>query len=164
VKGVLAGHPSTVMPRLRLGTRQEALSRALRLDDAERAHLFDLARAAGPVARRQHRRAPTRIRPVVQRVVDSIGAPAILRGPYGDYVGANQLGRALYAPLFDSLEQPANTPASPSLTRPPSSSIRLGSRSVNVYTAEPASKTDEALRLRGTWAATLAEELAGGTP
>src|SRR5215217_2627906 len=31
----------------------EALARALRLDDAERAHLFDLARAAGPMAKRR---------------------------------------------------------------------------------------------------------------
>lgn len=32
--------------------------RALQLDDAERAHLFDLARAAGPVAKRPRRSAP----------------------------------------------------------------------------------------------------------
>ena len=86
----------------------EALARALQLDDAEPAHLFDLARATGPVAPRQRRPAP-RIRPVVQRVLDSIGAPAILRGPHGDYLGYNQLGRALYAPLFDSHEQPPNS-------------------------------------------------------
>src|SRR3984957_6562035 len=35
----------------------EALGRALQLDEAERAHLSDLARAAGP-ARRARRRAP----------------------------------------------------------------------------------------------------------
>jgi transcriptional regulator with XRE-family HTH domain len=87
----------------------EALGRALQLDDAERAHLFDLARATGPIAPRQRRTAPPRIRPVVQHVLDSIGAPAILRGPHGDYLGANQLGRALYAPLFDSHEQPPNS-------------------------------------------------------
>ena len=33
----------------------EALARALQLDDAERAHLFDLARAASPVASRRSR-------------------------------------------------------------------------------------------------------------
>ena len=35
----------------------DALADALRLDDAERAHLFDLARAAGPLAARRRRRA-----------------------------------------------------------------------------------------------------------
>ena len=30
----------------------EALARGLQLDEAERAHLFDLARAAGPTSRR----------------------------------------------------------------------------------------------------------------
>ena len=35
----------------------EALARALQLDDAERAHLFDLARAAGPMAKRRRRSA-----------------------------------------------------------------------------------------------------------
>src|SRR3954451_1425885 len=45
----------------------EALARALQLDDAERAHLFDLARAAGPIARPKHPRpVKTRVRPVVQ--------------------------------------------------------------------------------------------------
>jgi transcriptional regulator with XRE-family HTH domain len=66
----------------------EALSRALQLDDAERAHLFDLARAAGPVAPRQRRPAKPRIRPVIQRILDKLDAPAILRGPHGDYLGA----------------------------------------------------------------------------
>src|SRR5918998_4207503 len=36
----------------------EALARALRLDEAERAHLFDLARAARPAGARRRRRAP----------------------------------------------------------------------------------------------------------
>ena len=35
----------------------EALARGLGLDDAERAHLFDLARAAGPIRARAPRRA-----------------------------------------------------------------------------------------------------------
>jgi MmyB-like transcription regulator ligand binding domain len=35
--------------------------------------------------------------------------PATVRNTRGDYVGANQLGRALYAPLFESREQPANS-------------------------------------------------------
>ena len=87
----------------------EALARALQLDDAERAHLFDLARAAGPLDARRRRAAQPRVRPVVQRILDKLDTPAILRGPHADYFAANQLGRALYAPLFNSPEQPANS-------------------------------------------------------
>jgi transcriptional regulator with XRE-family HTH domain len=90
----------------------EALARALRLDDAERAHLFDLARTANPAAPRRRRAGGAdskQIRPVVQRILDSMTAPAIVRNSRLDYLGANQLGRALYAPVFDSREQPANS-------------------------------------------------------
>jgi hypothetical protein len=45
----------------------DALARALQLDDAERAHLFDLARAAQPLAPPPRRRtAKPRVRPSVQ--------------------------------------------------------------------------------------------------
>jgi len=87
----------------------EALASALQLDDAERAHLFDLARAANPVAPKRGRPTAQRIRPVVQRILDSIGTPAIVRNARVDYLAANGLGRALYAPVFESREQPANS-------------------------------------------------------
>jgi transcriptional regulator with XRE-family HTH domain len=87
----------------------DALARALRLDDAEREHLFDLARAAGPVAPRRRRSTHRAIRPSVQRVLDALDIPAVARAPYGYYVAANALGRALYAPLFDSVERPPNS-------------------------------------------------------
>ena len=87
----------------------EALARALQLDDAERAHLFDLARTANPATPRRRRPVAKQIRPTVQRVLDSITAPAIVRNSRLDYLGANQLGRALYAPVFESREQPANS-------------------------------------------------------
>jgi transcriptional regulator with XRE-family HTH domain len=88
----------------------EALAAALQLDDAERAHLFDLARAASPVAPRRRRRAvQQRVRPVVQQILDSIAAPATVSNMRADYLAANQLGRALYAPLFESREQPPNS-------------------------------------------------------
>jgi transcriptional regulator with XRE-family HTH domain len=88
----------------------EALARALRLDEAERAHLFDLARAASPVAPKRSRPAKKRVRPVVQRLLDQIEAPAIVSTVHGDYLAANALGRALYAPVFESPEQqPVNS-------------------------------------------------------
>lgn len=86
----------------------EALARALQLDDAERTHLFDLVRATSPVARRRSRPAGRRIRPVVQRLLDQIEAPALVASTHGDLLAANTLGRALYAPVFDSREQPAS--------------------------------------------------------
>src|SRR5205085_390534 len=87
----------------------EGIAGALQLDDAERAHLFDLARAANPVAPKRRRPAQQRVRPVVLRILDSISAPAIVRNSRVDYLAANPLGRALYAPLFDSPERPANS-------------------------------------------------------
>ena len=90
----------------------EALARALQLDDAERAHLFDLARTAGRVgvaSPRRSQKVKARVRPVVLRLLDQIEAPAIVSTAHGDYLAANALGRALYAPVFDSPEQPANS-------------------------------------------------------
>jgi transcriptional regulator with XRE-family HTH domain len=87
----------------------EGLARGLQLDEAERTHLFDLVRAANPVAPKRSRPVKQKIRPVVQRVLDQIATPATVRNARLDYVGANALGRALYAPVFDSREQPANS-------------------------------------------------------
>jgi transcriptional regulator with XRE-family HTH domain len=78
----------------------EALARALRLTEAERAHLYDLARAATAGSRRPA--VPQRVRPGVQRILDSMAAPALASNARMDYLAANRLGRALYAPLFDS--------------------------------------------------------------
>ena len=78
----------------------EALARALQLDDAEPVHLFDLARAAaraGVGSPQRSRPARKRIRPVVQRRLDQIEAPAIVSNVNGDYLAANARGRALYA-------------------------------------------------------------------
>jgi transcriptional regulator with XRE-family HTH domain len=76
----------------------EALAGALKLDDAERAHLFDLARAAQPTGapkRRRVRRA--RIRPEVQWTLDAItGAAAYVGNDRLDILAANSLGRALF--------------------------------------------------------------------
>jgi transcriptional regulator with XRE-family HTH domain len=82
----------------------DALAHGLQLDDAETAHLFDLARTANasPTARKPRKRAETGIRPSIQRLLDAItDAPALVRNNYFDYVASNALGRALYAPLFD---------------------------------------------------------------
>jgi transcriptional regulator with XRE-family HTH domain len=88
----------------------EALARALQLDEAERAHLFDLARAAGSTPRRRRRPAPQRVRPSVQRVLDAVtAAPAFVRNGRMDLLAANRLGRAFYSQHFDSPHRPANS-------------------------------------------------------
>jgi transcriptional regulator with XRE-family HTH domain len=86
----------------------EALARALLLDDAERAHLFDLARAASPVSTPRRRRTQKGLRPAVQRILESMTAPAAVHNARLDYIAANDLGRALHAPVFESRELPVN--------------------------------------------------------
>jgi transcriptional regulator with XRE-family HTH domain len=89
----------------------EALARALELDDAERAHLFDLARAAQPTgARPRRRQAKQRVRPEVQWTLDAItGAAAFLGNERLDLLAANQLGRALFSELYAAPARPVNS-------------------------------------------------------
>jgi len=78
----------------------EALASALQLDESERAHLLDLARAAN-ASNRQRRTPPNQhLRPGVQRILDSIGAPAYVRNNRLDLLGVNRLGRALLSDLY----------------------------------------------------------------
>ncbi len=88
----------------------EGLAGALQLDEDERVHLFDLARLANAGVKVMHRNVPTRVRPGVQRLLDAItGAPAWVRNERGDVVATNELGRALYAPMFAGPGRPVNT-------------------------------------------------------
>lgn len=85
-----------------------AVARALRLDEAEREHLFNLARAARPV-RTARRRARTAVPASIQRVLDSMtGAAAFVRTGRLDIVATNALARALYAPVLDEPAYRAN--------------------------------------------------------
>jgi len=87
----------------------ESLAKALQLDDAERAHLFDLARAAGPPTRAR-RPARQQVRPGLQQILDGMtGTPALVCNGRLDVLGGNRLGRALYAPLFDGAVRPPNS-------------------------------------------------------
>jgi len=88
----------------------EAIARALQLDEAERAHLFDLARLAQPGPPRRRPRARDRVRPSVARMLDAItSAPAFVRNGRMDILAANSLGRALYSQHFDSPHGPPNS-------------------------------------------------------
>lgn len=100
-RGNLAGASETVLV---------ALARALRLDEAEQAHLFDLARAANTSPSARRRAGSNRVRPAVQRVLDAMTVPGWIRNDRADVVATNTLGRALYAPMYDDvLVGPANT-------------------------------------------------------
>ena len=79
---------------------------ALQLDDVERDHLYRLVRAA--TARKPARVAPSRrrVRPTIQRMLDLMPTPAYLRNGRFDILAANDLGRALYSPIFEESDRP----------------------------------------------------------
>ena len=88
----------------------DALATTLRLDEAEREYLFDLARAAGPARTKRRARPTGSVRPAVQQVLDAISdAPAWVRNGRHDILAANTLGRALYSPVFEDPRRPVNT-------------------------------------------------------
>lgn len=86
-----------------------ALARALQLDDAERAHLFDLARAAQKMT--PPRRGPTKqaVRPSVQRILDTFTSPALVGNGRLDILAVNALGRALYSEMYLDPTRPVNS-------------------------------------------------------
>ena len=88
----------------------EGIARALQLDEGDRLHLFDLARSAGTTSRR--RRAPSgpeRVRPTVQRLLDSlVGVPAFVQSARLDILAANRLSGAFWAPQFAEPARPVN--------------------------------------------------------
>lgn len=87
----------------------EAIASALQLDEAERSHLFDLARAGGTAPRRRAEPALV-VRASIQAMLDAMtGAPAVVRDDRLDILATNALGRALYAPVLRDPQRPANT-------------------------------------------------------
>lgn len=101
-RGSLAGASDSVLA---------ALAGALQLDEAERDHLYALARQsqAGTGSRRARTPAST-VRPAIQQVLDAItDAPAWVRNGRHDIVAMNQLARALYSPVLADPRRPANT-------------------------------------------------------
>lgn len=94
-RGNLAGVSDSVL---------EAIARALQLDDAEREHLFDLARAANGAAHPVRRRKPTAWVPreSLIRALDAVvTGPAFVRNGRMDILAANALARAFYDEVFD---------------------------------------------------------------
>jgi len=88
----------------------DAIARALQLDEAEHAHLCDLARAANTTSRtRRPRASQQQIRPGVQRILDGLTQmPAIVHNERLDILSANMLGYALFSPMYVESARPAN--------------------------------------------------------
>ena len=89
----------------------DGLAKALHLDDAERAHLFDLAHAASPAARPPRRRDPQtwRPHPSLQWLLDGITVgPAFVRNGRLDLLAVNSLARAFYKDAYDMPGQHPN--------------------------------------------------------
>jgi transcriptional regulator with XRE-family HTH domain len=100
-RGNLAGASDSVL---------DALDTALQLDDAERDHLFALARQAQASTTRRPRTPPVTVRPAIQQVLDAItDAPAWVRNGRHDIIAMNDLARALYSPVLADPRRPANT-------------------------------------------------------
>jgi len=99
-RGNLAGASDAVL---------DGVANALQLDEAERAHLFDLARAAQPASPRQRRAKISGVTAGIQQILDAIiDAPAWVRNARHDLLAANRLARALYAPVLADPRRPAN--------------------------------------------------------
>ena len=88
----------------------DAVASALQLDEAERDHLFHLARRSGASGGPRRRRPAVTVRSTLQQVLDAIsGAPAWIRNGRYDVLAMNQLARALYSPMLADPRRPANT-------------------------------------------------------
>jgi len=85
----------------------DAVAGALRLDEAERAYLFDLAHAASPSGRKPRRRPVNAWSPrsSLQWALDAVTAgPAFVRNGRMDLLAANPLARAFYQEMYEDPE------------------------------------------------------------
>ena len=95
-RGAISGASASVL---------DSVSRALQLDDTERAHLLDLARGADgvPASGRARRRStrPAAPRPSLEWALAAItDAVAFVRDTRQNLLATNELGRAFYSPVI----------------------------------------------------------------
>lgn len=90
----------------------DGISRALQLDDAERTHLYDLIRTSNDGARPKRRRGlhrPASVRPIVQQLLDTMrDVPAFVQNGRLDILAINRLGAAVFSPMYEQPQRPAN--------------------------------------------------------
>ncbi|MFJ7996840.1 helix-turn-helix domain-containing protein [Streptomyces sp. NPDC096310] len=105
---LLAGVSASYYARLEQGHSMnaspdvlDAIARALCLDEAERLHLYDLARTAKRRGRGR-RPAPERVTEAAGQLLDSLpDVPALVLGRRNDVLAWNRLGHALFAGHLD---------------------------------------------------------------
>jgi transcriptional regulator with XRE-family HTH domain len=113
---LLAGISSEYYTRLERGNATgvsdsviDGIAHALQLDEAELTHLLHLLRTAGTTRPPRRRPARQRVRPTVQRVLDSMsGTPAFVLNGRLEILAANALGLALYSPIYADPVRPPN--------------------------------------------------------
>jgi transcriptional regulator with XRE-family HTH domain len=165
----------------------DSVARALKLDDAERAHLFDLVRTANDSPQPRRRTAGQHLRPAIERILDALTAsPAYARNSRFDILAANRLATALLPDLFGDSGRAVNLACYlfldaraqdfyadwDAVARDSVGALRteagrnpydraltdlvgeLSTRTIVVYTVEPASPSAEALDFLASWAAT----------
>ena len=101
-RGNLAGVSESVL---------NAVAGALQLDEAERDHLFNLARTSttSSAGRRGRSRRGVTVRPGLQYALDAVtGGPALVRNGRLDIIAANALGRALHVAAYTNPRRPVN--------------------------------------------------------
>jgi transcriptional regulator with XRE-family HTH domain len=126
----------------------EALARALQLNDTERRHLFDLARATQTVMPRRRRRTRQQIRPAVQQMLDAIRACRPSSATDASTSSCDSGVKNMHHPLVGEIKisfEAMELVADPGLT-------------MWIYTAEPGSRSEQALNLLGSWTATPEKE------
>jgi len=115
---LLAGMSAEYYKRLERGTATgvsesviDGVSRALKLNEAEHAHLYDLVRAANAGTRPQRTRTTRKaqISATTQQTIDAMSTvPVYVQNGRLDAVSTNQLGRALFSVMFERPDEQVN--------------------------------------------------------
>lgn len=122
-----------------------AVATALRLDDAETAYLFELARGAQGAAGTRRHPAQQRVRPGVQQLLDAIsGVPAMVQNGRLDILATNTLARALYCDIYEDLKPTSTAAPAPNFAR----YIFLDERAATFYPDWDRAAADAVYQLR----------------